>query len=147
MCNRAVPILFAILAVSVLPAWGGNGPKVRLFNQQFELAKDCVLWSRPSALENGVSYYCEPEAASYTASIRIDSASLCQDFRKVKSKEATVEEKSLAETQGFSQAVWVINYGPGVEPMYARGAWDKKVCLLAISSERAILNGLVEIWW
>lgn len=147
MFKKAAQIVFVVLAASTWPVWGETGPKIRLFNQHFALATDCVLWSRPSALENGVLYNCEPEGANYTASIRIDSMSLCQDFRNIKSKEATVEEKALVNSLGFSQAEWLINYGPDVEPIYARGAWDKEVCLLAISSEKAILNRLTEIWW
>jgi len=147
MCKRAVSVLVVILALSVSPAWGGDGPKVRLFNQLYELAPDCVLWSRPSALENGVSYYCEPDGANFTASIRIDTSKLCRDFQKIKGEEVMVEELAISNSLGFTQAEWRLNYGADSDPMYGRGAWDEKVCLLALSSDREILKSLSELWW
>ena len=131
--------LAVLLASTACSADDLGGTVIDIFDAKVRLPSTCVLYARPSVIDQDTRFFCDIAKGS-VVHIYIKKSSAC--IAQIEAKDRVVQDRKVI--RGHERARSESRKAPQAHQWLA---WDKDVCLMALSdSENALSQIMAPVW-
>lgn len=131
--------LAVLLASTACSAADPGGTIIDIFDTKVRLPPTCVLYARPSVIDQDTRFFCDIGKAS-VVHVYLKKSSAC--IAQIEAKDRIVQDRTMIRSHERAKSD-----SSTMPKAHQWLAWDKEVCLTALSdSEEALGQIMAPVW-